>query len=179
MGQCYGICMKYKFKDEDGLVKALNRYIKKHDGKDFRFNLDLWEKDFDLNKFGNLMRVFFSNAGSKNQITWGVGMEAPKGMTEEDCKRKGIGYWTVQHIIPNPKSGKYEKVDVLHVLTETDVDGFKAFSNGFDASYGWETVMEQAFEVMAKYLEDGSELSLDMDEGRRDFKVVGGKVEEE
>jgi len=179
MGQCYGIYMKYKFKDENGLVKALNQFIREHDGKDCRFNLDMWKKGFDLNRFGNLMRVFFSNAGSENQITWGVHMKAPKGMTEEECKKKGYSHWTEPSCEYNPNTKKWEPVDVLWVKTPTDLEGFKAFNSGFDASYGWEMVMEQAFGVMAKYLEDGSELCLDMDEGSRDFTVKDGKAEEE
>jgi hypothetical protein len=178
MGQCYAVYMKYKFKDENGLVKALNSFIKGHDNKDCRFNLDLWENGFDLTKFGNLMRVFFSNTGSENQVTWGVHMKAPKGMTEEDCKKQGIPHWTEHECVKNNKTGKYETVDVLWVTLKTDADGFNAFNSGFDASYSWEMVMEQAFGVMAQYLVDGSELNIDMDEGSRELVVKNGNVEE-
>ena len=179
MGQCYGIYMKYKFKDESGLVKALKSFIVEHDGKDCRFNLDMWKDGFNLDRFGNLMRVFFSNAGSENQLTWGVPMKAPEGMTEDECERKGIPHWTKHQCRRNPQTGKYETSDVLWIKASSDGDGFHAFESGFDASYGWEMVMERAFEVMAKYLEDGSELDLDMDEGRRVFIVDGGEVKEE
>lgn len=179
MGQSYAVHMKYRFKDESGLVKALNQFIKEHDDKGYRFNLDLWEKGFDLNKFGNLMRVFFSNPCGENQLTWGVRMKAPNGMTEDDCRKSVIPHLVESHCQRNPKTGKYGTVDILYVSKDVDDDGFHEFNSCFDASYGWEIVMEQAFEVMAKYLDDGSGLCLDMDEGSREFIVKDGKVEEE
>ena len=37
--------------------------------------------------------------------------------------------------------------------------------SGFDASYGWESVMMDAFEKIAPYLEDGSEIKIYPDSG--------------
>ena len=36
---------------------------------------------------------------------------------------------------------------------------------GFNASYGWEDVMMTAFEDIAPFLDDGSEIVIDVDEG--------------
>lgn len=179
MGQCYAVSMTYKFKDENGLVKALNDYIKEHNHKDCEFNLDKWGDGFDFNRFGNLMRVFYSNAGSENQVDWGIFVKAPKGMTENECEKKHILHYTDSKMVKSKKTGKYELKERLMIRVDRDARGFQHFNSGFDASYGWENVLVDAFYVMGQYLEDGSELSIDMDEGSREFKVKGGKVEEE
>lgn len=41
-----------------------------------------------------------------------------------------------------------------------DDNGWTTYSNGFDATYGWESVMMEMFEELAPVLEDGSDLSL-------------------
>ena len=51
------------------------------------------------------------------------------------------------------------------------------FSSGFDASYGWETVMMDGFEYMAPYLMDGSTLDIWPDYGKDSGRVKNGKVE--
>lgn len=48
--------------------------------------------------------------------------------------------------------------------------------SGFDASYGWETVMMDAFSEMAPYLEDGSEIKIYPDSGRDYGYVEGGEA---
>lgn len=39
-----------------------------------------------------------------------------------------------------------------------DDDGWTTYDNGFDASYGWESVMMEMFEELAPVLEDASDL---------------------
>jgi len=46
----------------------------------------------------------------------------------------------------------------------------------FDASYGWESVMMDAFEKIAPYLEDGSEIKIYPDSGCDLGYVEGGDV---
>ena len=179
MGQCYAVSLRYKIKDEKKLVKALNRFIDEHEGKDCRFNLDMWGEGFDRSKFDNLVRVFFSNAGCYNQVHWGTLVKAPEGLTIERCKEEKIPYYLKYETQYDTISKKYKQHDVLWIKAPKDSEGFSWLGSGFDASYGWESVMEKAFEVMAKYLEDGSEMDLDMDECARDFRVVGGKVVED
>lgn len=48
---------------------------------------------------------------------------------------------------------------------------------GFDASYGWETVMAEAFEEIAPYLEDESEIKIYPDSGCDHGYVKNGKAE--
>lgn len=48
--------------------------------------------------------------------------------------------------------------------------------SGFDASYGWECVMLDAFEKIAPYLEDGSEIKIYPDSGCDKGIVKNGKV---
>lgn len=46
----------------------------------------------------------------------------------------------------------------------------------FDASYGWETVMMDAFDKIAPFLEDGSEIKIYPDSGRDYGYVENGQV---
>lgn len=46
----------------------------------------------------------------------------------------------------------------------------------FDASYGWETVMMDAFDKIAPFLEDGSEIKIYPDSGRDYGFVENGQV---
>ena len=46
----------------------------------------------------------------------------------------------------------------------------------FDASYGWESVMMDAFEKIAPYLEDGSEIKIYPDNGLDHGITENGKV---
>lgn len=48
---------------------------------------------------------------------------------------------------------------------------------GFNASYGWESVMMDAFEAMGPFLEETAEVYIDVDEGYDRGRVINGKVE--
>ena len=48
----------------------------------------------------------------------------------------------------------------------------------FHGSYGWEAVMESAFNVLAPFLVDESSLEMNMDEGCRTLVVSNGAVSE-
>lgn len=50
-------------------------------------------------------------------------------------------------------------------------------TSGFDACYGWESVMMRAFEVMAPFLEDESWIAIYPDSGKDVAIVKGGKAE--
>ena len=47
---------------------------------------------------------------------------------------------------------------------------------GFDASYGWENVMMEAFEDIAPFIEEGSEIKIYPDSGLDHGVVENGKV---
>lgn len=56
--------------------------------------------------------------------------------------------------------------------------GFAIYSSGFSASYGWESVMDDAFTVMAPFLAEGSELFVEPDIGWwRKIIKNGNKIE--
>ena len=59
---------------------------------------------------------------------------------------------------------------------EDDGDGFVAYSNAFNASYGWRSVMTDMFFAVGETLCDGSELNVDADEGVDQIVVEGGSV---
>ena len=56
----------------------------------------------------------------------------------------------------------FHQGDCRHVK---DDEGFDVFVSGFNASYGWYSVMVNAFGKMAWALEEGSRLEIDRDEG--------------
>ena len=49
------------------------------------------------------------------------------------------------------------------------------YENDFDASYGWESVMMEMFEVITPYVKDGSELTIYPDEDYDKLVVRNGK----
>ena len=52
---------------------------------------------------------------------------------------------------------------------------FTIYDNGFNASYGWECVMIDWFEVMAPYLADGSQMLIYPDEDYDKLVIKNGK----
>jgi len=63
-------------------------------------------------------------------------------------------------------------------LDSTTLPGYDGWLfSGFNASYGWEHVMMTAFEDIAPFLEDGSHLIIDIDEGVDEGVVKDGQVE--
>ena len=50
------------------------------------------------------------------------------------------------------------------------------YSNSFDASYGWESLIYEWFEEMVPFLEDGSVVNVYPDEGHWKCTVKGGKM---
>lgn len=51
--------------------------------------------------------------------------------------------------------------------------------NGFDATYGWESVMMEMFEELAPVLEDGSDLFINCDDGVDVLVIKDGKCIQE
>lgn len=49
------------------------------------------------------------------------------------------------------------------------------YYNGFDASYGWDRVMADMFEMIAPFLSDGSEMHICSDDGSGSYVTVDGK----
>lgn len=62
----------------------------------------------------------------------------------------------------------FHQGDCRHAV---DDGGFDYFRSGFNASYGWYSVMREAFETMAWALEEGSCLVVDRDEGCERLEV--------
>ena len=89
----------------------------------------------------------------------------------------------------NDTSAVYENAptetfdDLMRVLLaehQRKVDIFEEkkwryYENDFDASYGWERVMLEWFEVMAPFLGNGSKLVIYPDSGRDEVVVRDGK----
>lgn len=57
-----------------------------------------------------------------------------------------------------------------------DEEGYDLYRSGFNASYGWASVMRDAFRTMAKVLADGSYLYIDRDGGVDDMVVKEGRI---
>ncbi len=71
------------------------------------------------------------------------------------------------------------KVFFAHHQHKIDIekrDDKVLYSAGFDASYGWCSIMEDMFEMMCPYLEDDSKLVIDHDEGVEKMVCKKGKM---
>lgn len=91
--------------------------------------------------------------------------------TLDDFRGMGHDMDTVDGLLRHFYTG-WDRGMTWDLTTDPDL-----LSAGFDASYGWESVMMEAFEAMAPYLEDGSEIYIypdsDYDQGVvRDGKAV-------
>ena len=56
------------------------------------------------------------------------------------------------------------------------IDDYRKYSNDFDASYGWESVMIEVFEALVPVLRDGSTLDLSADNAYVGYAVTDGKL---
>lgn len=57
--------------------------------------------------------------------------------------------------------------------------GFTKYISGFNASYGWESVMLEMFEEISPYLENKSKLYIDCDDGIDVLVIKDGKCIQE
>lgn len=73
-----------------------------------------------------------------------------------------------------PEIAGYAMFDVAN-----DDNGWTTYSNGFDATYGWESVMMEMFEELAPVLEDGSDLFINCDDGVDVLVIKYGKCIQE
>lgn len=56
------------------------------------------------------------------------------------------------------------------------IDDYRKYSNDFDASYGWESVMIAVFKALVPVLRDGSTLDLSADNAYVGYAVTDGKL---
>lgn len=56
-----------------------------------------------------------------------------------------------------------------------EAKGFTVYDNDFDASYGWERVMMEMFEVLTPFVKDGSELFMYVENDYDKLVVKNGK----
>lgn len=75
--------------------------------------------------------------------------------------------------------------DLMHIVLASwestpvkieQIDDYRKYSNDFDASYGWESVMIEVFEALVPVLRDGSTLDLSADNTYVGYAVTGGKL---
>ena len=59
-----------------------------------------------------------------------------------------------------------------NMYDKTAEGGYDVHTNDFDASYGWERVMEDMFDAIAPYLEDDSCLDIDVDGEFHDSLII-------
>jgi hypothetical protein len=132
MGSCYYVKLKVKLKDEERAIKALQDKISRGEKEhiNYGFNRCLKNKNYDLNIFDDLIRVFL--AEHQNDFT----------------------------IVKTKK-------------------GFTKYISGFNASYGWESVMLEMFEEISPYLENKSKLYIDCDDGIDVLVIKDGKCIQE
>ena len=178
MGQCYSIMMKFKVKNETGLVNAIRAFISEYDPDWIESIYQEWGDEFNLDSIEDIMRLFFSELGSVDQIMWGTWDIAKEGLTVEDCDKAGIRCFPYEIRERDGESGRFRRMEVPLLWSDVNESGFRGFTSDFDASYGWEGMMDRAFAVMARFLEDGSLLVIYPDVGSRLLVVKGGNVKE-
>lgn len=66
----------------------------------------------------------------------------------------------------------FHQGDAKHIVDE---EGFDLYRSGFNASYGWYSVMREAFEEMSWALADGSYLEVSRDEGCERLEIEVNK----
>lgn len=131
MGSCYDVNLKLSFRDKEKDInratKAMQEYIKFHDGKDTDFNIEKWEKEgITQNSFQELLHIFLCG--------WA-------------CCNMDI---------------KQEK------------KWLKCY-NHFNASYGWERIMLDMFDIITPFLADNSEMHIYIDNDYDHLVVKNGK----
>lgn len=65
-----------------------------------------------------------------------------------------------------------------NMYDKTTEGRYDVHTNDFDASYGWERVMEDMFDTIAPYLEDDSCLDIDIDDEHDSLIVKNGKCKQ-
>lgn len=65
--------------------------------------------------------------------------------------------------------------EIQYPVSITQNGEFTVYDNGFNASYGWESVMMEWFDVMTTFLADGSELLIYPDEDYDKLIIQNGK----
>lgn len=85
--------------------------------------------------------------------------------------KKGVGTDTFDDLMRILLAG-YARMPVLVSYS----DGRQVYSNEFDASYSYEPVIVDAFEVIAPYLADNSSLVLCPDNDYREWRTDKGKI---
>ena len=86
-------------------------------------------------------------------------------------RREGVRPRTLAGIVKILLAG-WRSQPVRHVRK----DGFDLYANGFNASYGWGWVMLEAFRKMRHWLEDGSYLYVDRDDGVDVLEIRNGRL---
>lgn len=56
------------------------------------------------------------------------------------------------------------------------IANYKKYSNDFDASYGWESIMIEVFKALVPVLRDGSTLDLSADNAYAGYAITSGKL---
>lgn len=87
-------------------------------------------------------------------------------------RKEGVRPDSLEGIVKILLSG-WKSQPVSH---KVDEEGFDIYRNGFSASYGWGPVMVDTFTHMSMWLEDGSYLYIDRDEGTDEIMVQGGQA---
>ena len=152
MGNNYSVSASIKIRDEKGLIEAIAKFARDSEAcKKVDFQLNSRWKGYGLDSVRHVITVLFSNAGCPDQMVWGHWVKVC------DCDLK-----------PGERVFGCEGCD-RYVLRLYDSQGFLHFNSDFSASYGWEGVMTDAIMLMGPYLDDGSEISISMDEGSLEF----------
>lgn len=106
---------------------------------------------------------------------------AIKALNDHIAKDTGVRYALEKYanvgVTPDTFDGlmKILLAELQHKISISQEGEFRTYENDFDASYGWEDVMIQWFEVLSPFLADGSQLLIYPDDGYNELKIIDGK----
>ena len=104
----------------------------------------------------------------QENINYGLPVHCGRHFDTEDL-------WDLMALFFGGWEGKFHAPDDWEKNHEMKKEGVWIWA-GFDASYGWESVMMDAFTIIAPFLQNGSEIKIYPDSGCDHGKVYAGKV---
>ena len=106
---------------------------------------------------------------------------AIKALKNHIFNDKGVNYNIEQYAKANITTDTFD--DLMKILLAElqrevlvwQVGEFRCYENDFDASYGWEDVMMEWFEILTPFIGEGSQLTIYLDEDYDELVVRNGK----
>lgn len=118
--------------------------------------------------------------GAVYDVNMNIKVNSRKGVIETtknfiNCKKGKVRFFPYGDFRSFIGAIKMVITDRNFNVIQLDKDAY-SIQSGFDASYGWESIMVEWFRNIGKYLDDNSEFSIYPDTGKRYLVVRNGIV---